>query len=497
MSKMASFLAGLGGGYIQAKDKALQQKRQDEQDAWMREQRDRQRAEWKEADQIKLDLRDAAAPRTTMSGYLTQSADGQKLFSADAGQVAQLKSMQDSIAELEGVAPATQTQGHAITGNMSKGHQIGAGAAPDVSGINSTDSVVQRMAGVHMRHGNADKALLMENAVMDQKAKRLGLKREEAAWAQKEFNDRLSAALSQSGSWTDNAAKLLTETQVGGLAGVTISPKISTDGKTVTFVATGPDGQAKEVGSYENSEAGKAKFLQGTARVPLETQIGWLAESEKRKIEASEREENKRRWELQYGLEKQKHESDQQYRVRMLQLQGAQEARAAEAHRVNMQSAKIPPAVKMQAESLAKQIEGVNTALNKAMAEGNFDPNNPGTARLLERQAALGIQYTQLITPFAPGASATPADPLGLTSGKPPEAAKTQAPPQQVRQMPPQPPARPMSAFEERRQRAIQEEAERRKAQAEAEAVRREQERQRQLQGRPDLQQMGGMRYFN
>jgi hypothetical protein len=58
-------------------------------------------------------------------------------------------------------------------------------------------------------------------------------------------------------------------------------------------------------------------------------------------------------------------------------------------------------------------------------------------------------------------------------------------------------PSAPMSAFQQRLQAARTEEAARRAAAQKAEAEQRERQRQELLKQRPDLQQMGGMRYFN
>lgn len=155
---MVSFLAGMGTGYIKAKDKALEQERQAKIDA---------RADWEHNQKVDAankqakvdqDLIDAAAPRQAVSGEVIE-AGGQKLFSADPGQAAQVKSMVDSIAELEGAAPAVQQPGYAVTGSMARGHQIGAGAAPDVAALNTPDAESQRVQDVYRRAGMRDKAM--------------------------------------------------------------------------------------------------------------------------------------------------------------------------------------------------------------------------------------------------------------------------------------------------------------------------------------------------
>lgn len=163
------------------------------------------------------------------------------------------------------------------------------------------------------------------------------------------------------------------------------------------------------------------------------------------------------------------------------------------------ESAKIPPAVKMQAQAIGEQMKSVNSALNKAMAEGQFDANSPSGKQLLEQQAALQIKFNGLLSPYTPGARPM-TDPLGL-SQETPQAKPTAQPAAQPTAKAPMAqmgtPQRPMSAFEQRKQKAMQDEAARRKAQTEAEAAQREEERKRILQGRPDLQQMGGARFFN
>ena len=487
MSGLASFLVGMGGGYIKSKDKQFERDRQAKEDAWMEEQRGRQRASWSKEDKLSTDLADAAAPRTTMQGTVTESG-GQKLFSADPAQAAQLKGMAEGIADLEGTGPVTQQPGAAITGNMSKGHQITT-APVDAAKLNDPNARNQRVTDALMQNGQVERALTMETNVLDQKAKRLGLDVAELKFADEQFNRTLGEKFANTPDWTQAAAQVLSDTQVGGLAGIGVKPVPSKDGKKVDFVGQGPDGNARVLATFDNSDAGKAQFMQRVMRAPVETKIGWIVEEAKaRQVQANS--------DRDFDLRKQESENAQQYRTRMLGIQQAQEARAQAVHRTTMDDAKIPSGVKMQAASLAKQIENIGTALNKAMAEGQFDPNNPGTARLLAQQADLGISYQKLLQPYTPGAAAGPSAATGLPDASV-FAAKPEQKTAQSAARPPAPPAGPMSAFEARRQAAIEEEAARKTAAEQAERVRREQERQKALQSRPDLQQMGGMRYFN
>jgi hypothetical protein len=79
----------------------------------------------------------------------------------------------------------------------------------------------------------------------------------------------------------------------------------------------------------------------------------------------------------------------------------------------------LPGSVKLQAQSLARQIETINSAITKARAEGTW--NDQSGAALLEDARTLEIQYRQLLGPYtkAGGGSAAPAaDPLGFNSTK-------------------------------------------------------------------------------
>jgi len=193
---------------------------------------------------------------------------------------------------------------------------------------------------------------------------------------------------------------------------MTVTPRPSADGKKVDFVAQGADGAPRVLASFDNTDTGKAQFLQRVMRSKPETKIGWIVESEKAKQSQANADRD-------FDLRKRETESQLQYRDRMLAIQQSQEARARATHGAAMQDAKIPPAVKLNAQALAEQIKAVDTALNKSMAEGMFDPNNPGAQKLIEQRATLSLQYQRLLTPYIPGAEKASADPLGLMGEQP------------------------------------------------------------------------------
>lgn len=414
---MVAFLAGLGGGYLKAQDKAKEDERRAKDDAWQEEQRGRMRQEWKAKDALDADLRTAGQPATVEEG---------------AGGMVKPDTMDNrdvGLAENQALPNGGLMQGQFKVGSKSYADKSEADKA--VADHNAPQAVATRTADTLRKHGKVTEAMSMENAVIDQQAKKLGLDVAQAKWADEQFNRRITEQLSATPNWHDGAAKLLTDTQVGGMGGVNVTPKLSADGKTVEFVAQRGE-QTKVLGQFSADANGMTKFMQQVARVPLESKIGWVVEGEKAKREEE-------RWQQTFDFNKKKEENDQQYRQRVLGLQYAQERRLSEVHKTTMDDAKIPPGVKLQAQTLAKQMETNNAALSKAMAEGLFDPNSAGTKRLIEQQAVLTDQYRELMTPYTPGAKGPSADPLQMR--QPAASAAAQSPGQASQQ-----PAAPQSS---------------------------------------------------
>lgn len=396
MSGMASFLAGFGGGYLKADRQTKEDERQAAIDARAEKEFSRKEAEWKADDDLKKALKDAAAPVTMEQG---------------AGGMVKPDTMDNRDVGL--AENASQPNNGLMQGMFKVGGQSFADKAQADKAVaeqNSGDAVAQRMVQAYRNNGQAEKALQMENTLMDSKLKKLGLSAAEAKFADDEFNRKLTKDIDAHPDWTVGASKILTDTQVGGLNGLTVNARPSKDGKTVDFFGVDKDGAEKLLKSFKSGPEGKAEFLQTAGRVSFDAKLGYVVEKAK-----SDKEDS--RWERTFDFNKKKEENDRQYKNRVLGFQARQDARAAETHKVAMESEKVPAAVKLQATSLSKEMEGISSAMNKAMAEGSFDPNSANAKALLERQAMLGIKYRKLLEPHMPGGKdkpATAADPLGL-----------------------------------------------------------------------------------
>ncbi|WP_081682342.1 transglycosylase SLT domain-containing protein [Pseudacidovorax intermedius] len=82
-------------------------------------------------------------------------------------------------------------------------------------------------------------------------------------------------------------------------------------------------------------------------------------------------------------------------------------------------NAKVPAAVRLQAETLKKESEAINAAITKSQADGSWSPDSPGAKQLLERRAILTEQLNRTLAPYVPSESKGSADPFGLRGGAP------------------------------------------------------------------------------
>jgi len=425
MSRFASFLVGMGGGYIKARDKEYERERQAKEDAWHEEQRNRQRAEWSEKDAIKTSMKDAFADRSTIEGTAVTGTTGTNLYK-DPGQAQAMADEARIEAEMRGESPSAvaTTKATGITGNMSKGQQITTDPV-DLKALNSRDAKMARGVNALMAAGDPEKAISMENVVMQNKAQKLGLDAAQLKFADDQFNRKLQETLSREGDFWGNASQVLTDTNQGGLAGVQVKPVVTADGKMVQLVGV-KDGKEQVMFSAPNTAEGQLAFVQRVSKADPVTKISWLKEGAEREAEKGKAAAEQANKDRDFDLRKLESENNQQYRNRMLKLQEAQDGRQAQTHKLTMDAEKLPAAVKLSAASLNKQIESIGNALNKSMAEGQFDPNNPGTKQLLEQQAMLGIQYRTLVQPYMPGGKTATGDVLGIGGDEKPAAASTQ-----------------------------------------------------------------------
>ena len=300
MSKFASFLVGMGGGYIKARDKEYERERQAKDDAWQEEQRNRQRSEWSEKDALKTSMKDAFADRSTIEGTAVTGTSGTNLYK-DPAQAQAAADEARIEAEMQGESPSSVATMKAtgITGNMSKGHQITTDPV-DLASLNSRDAKMARGVNALMAAGDPEKAIGMENTVMENQAKKLGLNVAQLKFSDDQFNRKMQETLSREGDFWGNASQVLTDTSLGGLAGVQVKPVVSADGKTVQLVGV-KDGKEQVMFSAPNTADGQLAFVQRISKADPATKIGWLKEGVDREAAQAKAALEARKVEVQEG----------------------------------------------------------------------------------------------------------------------------------------------------------------------------------------------------
>ncbi|AFU45878.1 hypothetical protein C380_10885 [Acidovorax sp. KKS102] len=90
------------------------------------------------------------------------------------------------------------------------------------------------------------------------------------------------------------------------------------------------------------------------------------------------------------------------------------------------QESKLPDPVKRSYAALEVQAKAMDSAMYKAMADGNWQPGSPGADKLLADRAAVSLRMNKLLDPYMPtakqGGAASAADPLGIRAPASPSA---------------------------------------------------------------------------
>lgn len=225
---MASFFAGMGSGYLKAREKTVQDERQAKQDAWQGELQGRQRSEWQEADNLKSDLKRAAEPVST--GSVVTDAAGSSAFTKDADAATMLADM--SSAKNSGTATqnATRVVDSVYTDPAKADEATKLATTPEAQNT--------RIVDAYKRSGQADKALTMQAAMRQGELGDIQL-------ANTKFQQRIGDWM---GGGFDGFRDGLNGFEAGPFKGKKIDFSISADGKTRSVVAIGPDGQPQPTG---------------------------------------------------------------------------------------------------------------------------------------------------------------------------------------------------------------------------------------------------------
>jgi hypothetical protein len=410
---MVAFLTGLGGGYLKADQQRGQNDRQDKQDAQNKQLFDARMQDITAAQDARREESDFKAANIAAlsggkqdTGYQVTDTAGSNAFTKDSGAASMMNDM--AAAKNPGAMTADATRvSTGATGSTMRGTAAG-------NQVFTDPAKAQAFAGTQAMSEYAK--LQARKDVADQYGKmdlsddiRGKLTKLESEGAFKAF------ALAQSGD-LEGAAKAYESTGNGRMpkgskfaANEVVDPVTGTKSQVISIVGA-----------------------KGEVIVPNLDQAlrAYLSPSERYSQNRGDRQDaqGQANWQQSFDLTKLKGENDEKYRARLLSIQGAQEERAQAVHKIAMNDAKIPAAVKMQATALAEEMKSISTAINKAMAEDRFDPKSDNAQALLAQQTTNRNRYSELMRPYTPGAG-TSTDKYGLSGDAPSASTGAKNPP--------------------------------------------------------------------
>lgn len=257
MSKRAllSLAAGLGTGYVEGRLNKYERDRRDSRDQREQELHDARMEELQASRDQRARLADAAAPARVDDGFQVTDTAGSEAFTKDPDAAAAMQDMAASTGAQPTLGQATRVNQQVYTDP--------AKAKKAERDYNSTDATVQRQVQA-MQTTDPAKAITLANAALENKQR-----------LQKEADD--AAFRKINGFKTpEEMAEFMTEFTDDGMDGKFKAKVLrSADGKSWSFVGTGPDGKEIQLpGQYSNDEEGLMK-----ARMTL---AGRFADPERR-----------------------------------------------------------------------------------------------------------------------------------------------------------------------------------------------------------------------
>jgi hypothetical protein len=252
---MLAFAAGMGSGYMNAEDKKKRDERQLRLDTQNDELHKARMEELRAGRQQRISLADAVAPAQVEQGFQVTDSAGSDAFTNDPDAAAVMQDMAASTGAQPSLSQATRVNQQVYTDQ--------AKARKAESEYNSTDATTQRQIRA-LQTTDPAKAITLANAALENKQR-----------LQKEADDAAFRRIN--GFKTpEEMAQFMSDFTDDGMDGKFKAKVLrSADGKSWSFVGTGPDGKEIQLpGQYSNDEDGLMK-----ARMAL---AGRFADPERR-----------------------------------------------------------------------------------------------------------------------------------------------------------------------------------------------------------------------
>jgi hypothetical protein len=302
----------------------------------------------------------------------------------------------------------------------------------------STDAVNAATAQAMRDNGNIRGAMDFETSLRNAKVSDMSYKKAVQADKDDQFNRAFDDEVLKSGNSFDAVAGILTKTGMHGLDGVKVEARKSDDGKKISLVAIGPNGE-HPIETYDNSTAGQEAVRKRFMKADPATRTAWMEEKKKEELAADDRTWSRGIKEREVGAQENHYKSILKNAEAQLAISGghlniaaAEEKRKVEAWK---QEQKIPGPVKAAYAAKEQEAKTLDTEMTRGQVNGIWDPNTPAAKELIKRRANISADMADLLSPYIEKANdaskVNPAssDPAGVRTPAPAAApAATPAP---------------------------------------------------------------------
>jgi Transglycosylase SLT domain len=371
--------------------------RQDEEDAFKKEERAQQRQAWADNANEQQLVKDAAQPIAVQqytAGQRAVDAAGGAEFGPPQIDAAQVP---ENPAEPVGWKAGKQT----FTDQ--------AAAQGYAKEQNAPMAIASRIGEAYLKAGKPDKALAISSQVMQQKEA-------EQKLADGQWRRDLGQAL-QAGH--EGLAKLVSASSIGPMSGMTVKPMDNGDG-TVSYMAVGKDGTISAIPGippFKNDQDGvtQAAFMLDRTITPEHRYSAMMQDRQHKQAQSNaDRMYNLQvSQDLRAGRAEERAERAQGRQDRLADMQLEEAGIRVEGLKSD---AKIPSAVKLQVQTAQEELKTLNSAIVKAQAEGTFQPDSAQGKELLDRRKALSNEIRTALFPYSTK-DKVGGDPAGWRSG--------------------------------------------------------------------------------
>ena len=378
LAVLGAGLGGMSAGERQAIEDQRRREREDEDAAFRKETRDRQRTEWTRADQE----------------YADRQAEKQAMRTAGA-----------PVEVKPELAPDQQgPQGFVVNG-QTFGDPTKARTVADAA--NAPSARLGRMA---LASRDPLRGVELQAAASQAELTAMQMQQARAAQEAQEWDRKLYDSLVGSPSKIADPGSITAFMTASAADGMDGSSKWAhkVEGDKLTIYPVGPDGTALNTGfTIPNTLEGRielaARLSKGT---PISAKLADIRAQQKAAAEAADKKADNAR------LDKQQAEQERHNKA----VEGIQSTeastRAAAVGKKDGLFERMDEADKVQYQSLAKRAESIDAAITKAQAEGMWNEESPNAKLLRQQQAAIGVQMRGVLSRYRDDGAA--ADPLGL-----------------------------------------------------------------------------------